>query len=123
MQTQLSDVQSKQGRMEQHLLGIQDQLCDVQRKQAVAHQGPGHEQAIAEQPQPPQQHSSSAPGMDAGRDRKRLKERLKKAMMSGASSSKRAGWLEGALGICAGDRRMGKQGSRWPGCLPRDPPA
>jgi len=101
MQNQLADVQSKQGRMEQHLLGIQDQLSDVQRKQAVANQGPGHEQ-----------DSGSAPSADAGRDRKRLKERLKKAVLSGATASQTVGWLEYAFGICAGDRRMGKNGSR-----------
>ena len=50
--------------------------------------------------------------LDEGRDRKRLKERLKKAAMKGSKATQKAGVLESVCGICPGDQRMGKEGSR-----------
>jgi hypothetical protein len=49
---------------------------------------------------------------DTGRDRKRLKERLKKAAMKESRALQKVGFLEYVFGICAGDQRMGKEGSR-----------
>jgi hypothetical protein len=49
---------------------------------------------------------------DTGRDRKRLKERLKRAAMKDSIALQRVGFLEYVFGICAGDQRMGKEGSR-----------
>jgi hypothetical protein len=58
---------------------------------------------------------------DNGRDRKRLKERLKKASLKGSELSLRRGasWLELIFGITHGDRRVGKWGSRSYRCLIR----
>jgi hypothetical protein len=50
---------------------------------------------------------------DAGKDRKRLKERLKKAAMKGSEVFQKADLLESVFGICPGDQRMGKEGSRY----------
>jgi hypothetical protein len=51
-------------------------------------------------------------------DRKRLKERMQKAMKSKViferSDGGNAGWLEYLFGICESDHRKGKIGSRWP---------
>ncbi len=49
-----------------------------------------------------------------GKDRKRLKERLKKAMTdeTAIKTSNDAGWLEIIFGIRSANRRMGKVGSR-----------
>ena len=46
------------------------------------------------------------------KDRKRFKERLKKEALRSAALKKPSSWLEYLFGICAGDQRMGKQGSR-----------
>jgi hypothetical protein len=50
--------------------------------------------------------------LDEGRDRKRLKERLQKAAIKESKVFPKSGLLEYVFGICAGDQRMGKEGSR-----------
>jgi hypothetical protein len=51
---------------------------------------------------------------DEGRDRKRLKERLKKASLLASKKTlqRKGGWLEFIFGITHGDRRIGKGKSR-----------
>ena len=51
---------------------------------------------------------------DNSRDRKRLKERLKKASLKESKQRllRGAGWLELIFGIVSGDRRVGKRRSR-----------
>ncbi len=51
---------------------------------------------------------------DTSRDRKRLKERLKKASLKESKQRllRGAGWLEFIFGIASGDRRVGKRRSR-----------
>jgi hypothetical protein len=46
------------------------------------------------------------------RDRKRFKERLKKEAFK-AMHMEAPSWLEYLFGICQGDKRMGKDGSRY----------
>ncbi len=50
--------------------------------------------------------------LDTSKDRKRLKERLQKAVMKGTKTHQTVGFLEYVFGINAGDQRMGKEGSR-----------
>jgi hypothetical protein len=55
---------------------------------------------------------------DNGRDRKRLKEKLKEAMKTENSKlsvigHEREAWMEYLFGICKPDGRNGKQGSRF----------
>ena len=52
--------------------------------------------------------------VDKGRDRSRLKERMKKASLNGSKKTLQQGasWLESIFGITHGDRRIGKERSR-----------
>ncbi len=87
LKSQLTEVQIKQDQM------------DINLKQLMNNNGP----------------LRSEKKDDNGRDRARLKERMKKASLKGTDNTLRQGrsWLESIFGITHGDRRVGKERSRY----------
>jgi hypothetical protein len=102
----LLEIQGKQIHTDDQLLDIKNQLLEVRSQQQLMDQKlnqlMGNSVTNSEQKE-----------LDAGKDRKRLKERLKRAAMKGSKGFQNVGWLEHVFGICPGDNRMGKVGSRY----------
>jgi hypothetical protein len=103
---------SNTSRIPQLLIDMQRQLLDIQAKQQVMEekqtQMDGRLEKLSESGA-----STSTDSSDKGRDRRRLKERLKKASQRGFERKHHVGWAEYIFGICSGDQRMGTEGSRW----------
>ena len=116
MELQLSELLRRQGRVE-------SQLQDIQNKQQ--HLDEKHDQ-IDLRLRHLHNGSTSASFTerthDKGKDRKRLKERLKKAALTSSRSMRSVGMAEYVFGICPGDQRMGNTGSRYTLPLPRPAP-
>ena len=100
-------MQSKQGEMANQLHTIQSRQQQMDTKQDLM------DHRLQQLLQDSAARTEASP--DIGRDRRRLKERLKRAARNTPSSTKRTSWLEAIFGICPGDQRMGTEGSR---CLP-----
>jgi hypothetical protein len=90
----------------QVLFDLKSQLTDVQNKQEQM--DVNLKQLMSSFSLPTEHHDTK------GRDRKRLKERLKKASLKATKQKllRGASWLELIFGITRGDRRVGKGGSR-----------
>ncbi len=110
----LTEIQRNQGDMSTQLLNIQARLQQIEDKQDKM-LDPGA-------PTPQQRPASSAStrsepapnaASDTTRDRRRLKERLKRAARNTPSLTKHVGWVESIFGICPGDHRMGTEGSKY----------
>ncbi len=93
IQRQLLDIQTKQIRMDDKQTQMDRQLQKLVESGVTA--------------------ATSVERPEKGRDRRRLKERLKRASNKGFYGTHRPGWIEHIFGICPGDQRMGTEGSRF----------
>jgi len=114
----LLDVQSKQGQMASELQEIkQNQQIMKERMDESLRMG-----SLVSFSGSKQEHDSSLIAeIEAAetKDRKRFKERLKKAALRSSKLKKPYSWLEYLFGICPADQRMGKPGNSLvhPHCL------
>ena len=93
MHRQVQTIQSQQQRMDDQ----QDQMD--RRLQQLAESGTAS-------------GARALPDVDKNKDRRRLKERLKKAAHAKSEGQHVVSWMEYIFGIRQGDERMGMQGSR-----------
>ena len=108
------EIQRNQGEMSSQLLNIQTRLQTIEDKQNLMDSGV---QQRPDNKAGPRTEPAPNAASDTMRDRRRLKERLKRAARNTPSVAKRAGpgWIEIIFGICSGDLRTGTEGSR---CAP-----
>ena len=109
------EIQRNQGEMSSQLLNIQTRLQTIEDKQNLMDSGV---QQRPDNKAGPRTVPAPNAASDTTRDRRRLKERLKRAARNTPSVEKRAGWIEIIFGICSGDLRTGTEGSR---CAPGPP--
>jgi hypothetical protein len=103
----------------QLLLDIQLQLREIQTKQQLIddrqsqiHCSPSPQKQVENLQKQVESDLAGMEQQDQGRDRRRLKERLKKASHRTFERTHHIDWIEYIFGICSGDQRMGTQGSR-----------
>jgi hypothetical protein len=91
---------------------MSNELQEVRHNQRVLHEKVDRLVVLTD----PEQKNESAAMAEIeateARDRKRFKERLKKEAFN-TMAKKEKSWIEYIFGICPGDQRMGKEGSRY----------
>ncbi len=90
---------------------MQRQLLEIQTKQQLMDEK--QSQMDHRLQKMSESDSTRAERSDKGRDRRRLKERLKKASHNCFERAHHIGWMEYIFGICSGDQRMGTESSRY----------
>ncbi len=106
------EIQRNQGEMSSQLLDIQSRLQKIEDKQNLMDSGV---QQSPDSKAGPRTEPAPNAASDTIKDRRRLKERLKRAARNTPSVEKRTSWIEIVFGICSGDLRTGTEGSR---CAP-----